>query len=47
MGIVDMPSEIKVNQIPKNCDAVYILDGGLHDEKGGDKTQNKWRVKEG
>jgi len=47
MGIVDMPSEIKINEIPKNCDALYVLDGGLHDEKGGTTKQNGWRVKDG
>lgn len=45
MGIVDMPSQIKIGQIPMNCDAIYVLDGGLHDEKGGDKKQNGWRIK--
>ncbi len=31
MGIIDMPTSLKFNQIPGNCDAIYILDGGLHD----------------
>jgi hypothetical protein len=26
---------------------LYVLDGGLHDEKGGNRKQNGWRVKEG
>jgi hypothetical protein len=26
---------------------LYVLDGGLHDERGGNRKQNGWRPKDG